>query len=828
MNVRFFSTSLSIRCILPMLLFVALAGCTSREYTQASGMGWVDFAISTNAGVLESFGDPSYSLTVTSSDGVYSHTWQSFSEYPKYEPYSIGKYSARAISGSEDAEGFNCPCFAGNADFDVIESKHSVFDIECSLIQSIVNISFGEKLKADCPEAKVTVHSSGHGYVEVDKSDAGPAFILPGTTYLYVTVQDAQSRSVTVAPDFRLETEASKSYSISLELTADSQLEVTCGDIISQMPISEELFQSAEPSIESVGFNSGEELAITEGFPANDKIQMIVNAPAGLSSVILTADDGSGFLPSECDLLDSNSTFALHGLSIDRVSDELMIIDFTDMLENLGVNANSEFTFMLQARDRLNRVSDVSLLRVSIKSVELALVSAPLCDVGQETATVDVSLSSPEFSRDDFSVYILGDEHAEWHEAEIIDCAFTSVDGASEAFNRARITFKADNALDDFTARVDFMGNPKLYVKVERQIPEYEIFVDAFALSANIYVTSANTSLREIIVKNATVKANGADAAILERNEENGMISIAQLSPSTAYDISTILIPGRYAPTVKATTEKAEQVPSGDFEEFEDLLEYKKLPCGGIYSNTVFPIYNMQNFIDIDVKWPKKHWASTNAKTFCKSAANANSWYMHPSAELCFDMSASGTKSMQMQTVGWSLEGEEIPPYKQADGDSFLPYNDNVPPVAHRSAGKVFLGTYKFDPANLTEAYEEGVNFQSRPRSLNGFFQYVSDPSYTDNGLVIVELINDAGSEPISVASASLRFDNSPGFTSFNLPLTYHTVGVKATKLRIMFSSSYHYGNIHEEDEETPATPYPSKGMYLGSTLRVDNLSFSY
>lgn len=235
----------------------------------------------------------------------------------------------------------------------------------------------------------------------------------------------------------------------------------------------------------------------------------------------------------------------------------------------------------------------------------------------------------------------------------------------------------------------------------------------------------------------------------------------------------------------------------------------------------------MQNYKSIDVKWPQKHWAGTNDKTFCKAAKRQNTWYMYPSAMLDFSMSASGSKSMQMQSVGWSLHGPEIQPYTQ-DGASQLSYNANVPQVEHRSAGKTFLGSYKFNPSTLSEVYDQGVPFSSRPRSLNGFFQYVSDISVTDYGLVVVELINDAGPEPVSVATASMRFPSSPGFTSFNLPLNYHTIGVKATRLRIMFASSYRLGSIDEEDEAVPTTAHAAQGMYLGSVLRVDNLSFSY
>jgi len=800
---------------------VALVGCSSREYTQASSLGWVDFTITTGESVPALTGEPSYSLTVSSDDGAYSHTWSSLSDYPKYEPYTVGRYNARAISGSLGAEGYDCPCYAGETDFEVIESKYTNVSIDCSLTQAIINVSVGDRLKSDSPETKVIVHSSGHSYVTAIGLDDGPIYLTPGTTYLYVTIEDGLGGKATVAPDFRIDTEAAKAYDIFVDMVADDVLQVKCGNIVTQMPISAQLFQSAPPSVEAQGFLPGSVLNIFEGFPAAEPIRMVVNAPAGLSAAILTVMSRSDEFPGECDLLDPSHPLKGQGLKVERVDDETLIVDFTDLLENVGVLKNSDLTFMLQARDRLNRVSQALMLRVAIKSVDMSQVGQAIAQVGSDFASIDVALTSPDFNRDDFCVYILDDDGNILKKSEIVD--FKS---DSEA-KTASINFSIDSGFDDIPVRIDFMGNPKLYVIVERSIPSYDIFVDAFALSANIYVTTEDETLRGIIIKNAVPKVNGATASILDRNSAEGYITIVQLSPSTAYDISTVLIPGKYAPVVRITTEKAEQVPSGDFEDFEDLLDYKRLPCGGTYSNTVFPIYNMQNFTSIDVKWPQKHWAGTNAKTFCKSAARHNTWYMFPSAMIDFGMSASGSKSMQMQSVGWSLDGPEIEPYKQNDETQFA-YNANVPNVEHRAAGKAFLGSYKFNPSTLTETYEQGVAFSSRPRSLNGFYQYVSDVSTHDYGFVNVELINDVGEESVTVASGSMRFASSPGFTSFNLPLTYYTIGVKATKLRIMFSSSYRYGDIEKEDAEVPVTADASKGMFIGSTLRVDNLSFSY
>ncbi len=819
MNIR--HTYLSISHILLFVASMSLAGCVSREYAQASGQGWIDFTITAHAVESESTPASAFSLTVASADGAYAHTWDSASDYPKFEPYSVGRYFASAYSGVPGSEGYGCPCYAGETAFEVVEATYSTVNIDCRLTQAVINLTIGDGLLQAGREASVTLHSAGNKYVEADTNADGPVFLTPGVTYIYVTVSDGMGGQATVAPDFEILTEAEKIYDISVDIDEGDMLRVSSGDIVSEMSISSELFQTPGPSIEAQGFTSGSMINILEGFPATEPIKMVVNAPAGLSSAILTSVGPSADLPLECDLLDDPSAILSHGLIIERQGDEALTVDFTKLLENVGVSDKSYFTFMLQARDRLSRVSRACILQVAIKSVDLQQSGMASAMVGSDFATIEISLTSADFSVDDFDVYIL-DRHGDVASQAAI------VGFESDAANKiARLDFAVDQGLDDIPVRIDFMGNPKLFATVERIVPQYDIFVDAFAMTANIYVTSEDDRLREIIIKNSVPMTDGNQAKILARNVEDGCITISQLAPSTAYAISTVLIPGRYAPMVRVTTEKAEQVPAGDFEDFEDLLQYKRLPCGGAYSNTVFPIFNMQNYTTIDVKWPQKYWAGTNSKTFCKSAARHNTWYMYPSSKLDFGLSASGSKSMMLQSVGWSLDGEEISPYTQ-EPDQQLAYNANVPFVAHRAAGKAFLGTYRFDPTSLMEVYDQGVAFGSRPRSLNGFYQFESDVTVTDYGLAVIELVNDDGPEPISVATGTMRFSNSAAFTAFNIPLTYHTIGVKATKLRIMFASSYRQGDIEEEDADVPATADPEKGMFVGSTLRIDNLSFSY
>ncbi len=116
---------------------------------------------------------------------------------------------------------------------------------------------------------------------------------------------------------------------------------------------------------------------------------------------------------------------------------------------------------------------------------------------------------------------------------------------------------------------------------------------------------------------------------------------------------------------VDITTEKAQQLPNADFEERRKSVEYRNLPSGGRYSQTIVGIFNRQNHANIKQEAPQS-WANVNAKTFCMDAARHNTWYMQPSTESVLDAYLN-SYGVRIQSVGWDIDGPEIPDYRQPD-----------------------------------------------------------------------------------------------------------------------------------------------------------------
>jgi hypothetical protein len=278
---------------------------------------------------------------------------------------------------------------------------------------------------------------------------------------------------------------------------------------------------------------------------------------------------------------------------------------------------------------------------------------------------------------------------------------------------------------------------------------------------------------------------------------------------------------------MKFTTESDEQIPEGDFEDWEQLINYKQLPQGGKYSSTELSIVNRQNYVDIDVKWPKKYWASINAKTFNKQSTCHNSWYMQPSSVIIYEPQ-SGYKAICITSVGWDHDGEAIADYVQKHGES-LPYSNVVPKVSHRSAGRLFLGSYTYNISTGTETFNEGYAFSSRPSSLNGFYKYTPDETnQSDRGYVEIEIINISNGTETVIASGRAELQSTTDYKAFNVPLTYKFYNLKASRLKIMFASTTATGTQDYEDSHVPVTAHPEKGVLSGSSLWIDNLSFTY
>lgn len=179
---------------------------------------------------------------------------------------------------------------------------------------------------------------------------------------------------------------------------------------------------------------------------------------------------------------------------------------------------------------------------------------------------------------------------------------------------------------------------------------------------------------------------------------------------------------------------------------------------------------------------------------------------------------------MLVRNVAWDENGTT--PATTGGAFNTTYYNTNVPTIANRSAGKLFLGSYSY--TNGTETYNEGVGFTSRPSALKGWYKYVNDPNDpAETGVITVTLLNGQ----TVIGTGTSNFTSAADYTEFTIPVTYSITNQKATTLRIMITSSNHAS--YRQNEETSAIKTSvSNGEYesasRGATFTIDNLTFVY
>ncbi|MDE6487893.1 MAG: PCMD domain-containing protein, partial [Paramuribaculum sp.] len=213
--------------------------------------------------------------------------------------------------------------------------------------------------------------------------------------------------------------------------------------------------------------------------------------------------------------------------------------------------------------------------------------------------------------------------------------------------------------------------------------------------------------------------------------------------------------------------------------------------------------------------------------TFCSAASNYNTWFVNPSVMSEVD-NVEGYFAIKLQSVSWDINGEKIEDYRQKAGQ-FIRYNPNVPAIRHNAAGKLFLGQYAFDPATESETYTEGIAFSSRPIALNGTYCFTPcSNDLFDKGTISIEILGNLNGAEISLARNQILLSPALTYTAFSIPLTYEYFGVKATKIKIMLSSSQHNGSIEYETANIKTTPDPVTATATGGVLRVQDITLSY
>lgn len=785
------------------------------------------------------------SLTLVSADGRYRHIWERLSEYPADEPLLSGIYQAEVSYGSEYDEGIDSPYFYGYTTVDLSEAGVTKkVEITAYLANTLWQMSYTDALTSYFKSAKAIFHSDGGGYIEVLPGQQKPVFLRAGSVRVMMQLEMPSGKTVEFLAATIADARPAKLYNVVADLTTDggeptvvlSVNESTTTDDVS-ITLSSEFLESEAPLLECEGFVSGAAITVGEGTTTPHPVIFKVN-PQFSEHLLLTMQSAAltaAGWPSEIDLATASEPQlrALRnlGLAISE-TDGIRSYDFSRVIPNLRADGTkpSTNTISLTATSASGRMSGPAEIHIDVTPVDISIVSVSPVVMGINQALMQVITSDANLT-DNLVIETRESVAAPWSRATL-----TSVTQDAASPGRWYVNFSVpEGATATVEMRILYCGQLKAQTVLQRLTPNYTLKTDCYAMLAIVSIDAGTPEMTAAITSTVNIYIDGNPTLLISRRPQLGYIIVGGLEANRTYQLTTTMYdrisaashPEGFTPAVTLVTENDAPVPNGDFEEIRsDEIKYSNLPSGGRYSQNIVDIFNRQNYCNYNLSVPKI-WANTNAKTFCMAARRHNTWYMVPSG-FTTTQTASGAYAAVIRSTGWDLNGEAIPDYRQTS-QPYTEYSQNIPHIAHRAAGKLYLGNYSFDPSTLTEKYQEGVEFHSRPSALNGYYRF--SPSlgdFSERGMVRVEVLGTDNGMDIVIARGEYLFDAAVSYKAFSVPLTYDRFGIKATRLKILFASSSRTGGIAEESATVSTYSDPTDAMSIGNELWIDNLTFTY
>lgn len=827
---------------------VAMMGCsTGTEETRVGVALLVPSAVvdatvvavdgTVESGLIESVPSPEdMSLRLTSADGLYSARWETLSDYRADEPLRAGNYKVEMYHGSELDEGFDCPFFYGTATAELADGSTTAVSVDCRLANAMVRVEYSDVALEFFESINAVLHSDGGAYINYPAGENRPAFMRLGHMIVYIKALMSDGTDLCFVAADVSELLAGHLYSAFVDVNPGEVPEVVVSfddrvstdDFVTRL--TPDFISASEPVLNPVGFIAGESIVISEGSTVDTPLAVNVES-AVASSLLLTTQASSltshGW-PAEIDLaVMSDADYLIMkdlGLEVTRRDGHVTGVVFTDVLENLRTSETGMSTFTLLAESPVGKVSAPLELAVNVNPVDLSVLELSDVLIGSNVAHMKVLAPGADLQAN-MRIEALGADGL-WIESEILDIQTLGAGESNVTFSVPETSYSA------MKVRVSYCGEVKARVELKVVSPAYRLVVDPFATRAVVRVEAEDANMREMITSKVNIYVNGHRTMLVSREPAENYLIVGGLTGNTEYTISSTLFDvfsadDNLTKQVTFVTERTMGVPNGSFEDIKrNAIKYNDMPSGGRYSQNIVDIFNQQNYHTFDLHVPKQ-WANTNDKTFNKASSNHNTWYMQPSVYTTDD-SFEGAFAVALQSTAFDPAGEAIQPYRQTSMP-FVKYSRNIPSISFRAAGKIFLGEYGYNAVIGEEIFEEGVPFGSRPSSLNGYYKFMpSIADMSDRGYVYMEVLGDVNGAEVVIARGRAELGPASGYTAFNVPLTYNEFGIKATRLKLLLSSTVNIGSVVEETVSIATYPNPETSTSLGGLLIVDGLTFSY
>ena len=823
-----------------------------------------------------------FSITLKSTDGAYSNTWNSLSAFNKEDGFPMGSYLISASFGNMDQEGFKNPYFYGESKVNVAVGQSSDATIVATLANAMVSLRYTDEFSDFFPGGfSGIVQTEGHDPIPFVQSETRPAYISVGNVDLKLSLTDESGNTVVVNPASFV-AEPKKHYIV--KFGVDGNTDVGRGiltvewseEVISEthkIYLTEELFTSPDPEITVAGYDTAG-VNIMESLEYEDlNPEFHVFAFGGLAkaSLHLGVPENSSIPESirNIDLVSADivSQTTLKSLGIDCAGfndgkSEMAVINFKEFIKNL---APGYYTVSLDVKDSLGRefaMEDAAVLKINVEGLQYEFVGCSEPDFMSNEIVVTVATNS-ESAKDQFKFrsYISGIVGQEFE-----DVTATLLEQPQEATKETSLPYKysyklTTGAIDDWKWKVRTNIGQKVAheVDVKVNMPEFTIETDAFAkwMRFRLKEDTDEKIVNWLTTIGKITDGNNDITSLVKFNSETKLFEISEgIVPGQTYNYSfylgKTLVYERYKNNLTFKAEEAVEVPNGDFET-QGQLYSGTLNQGGRWTATLLPVYR-QNTATYSFNDPAG-WATTNIKTMngkTNLTTNDNTWFVQPSvfnsnlsyisnnvgngaggagsetpASFSGFYSHSGNIAMVIRNVAWDSNYSSIADDMKTTTSGGY-YNRNDPTLAFKSVGKMFLGTYTFSSG--IEEYKLGIPFNSRPSLLKGWYIYTPDKNdKADKGKVTVLVYNN---EEI-IASGTTDLEECINYLEFSIPLTYKDsdFGKNANKISILVEASQ-YGSLDMNDETAKINVSIYNSRYEsykhGATLIVDDFEFEY
>ncbi len=763
-----------------------------------------------------------FKLKIYQGENVFM-SWDRFADLKESMVIATGNYLAIAEYGDVANEGFEVePAFYGEKAFTISEGKVTEVKITSSLQNALVNIFYSDSFKDYFTSYSTKIISTLDNVIEFVEGETRTAFLKPGNIELMLNLKAPGAENAINMSAGTVEILAKKIYNITLDANASTAtLTISFADDVDkiydiEIDLSDIDLNSTAPAQIAVGYQSGVQLEAIESVGVG-KVQTQIYSATGLQSCFLTTTSTSllskGW-PAEVDLVNASTEILdlMKGLGLKLVNfatnDGVVFVDFTNVIPNLRYDESDAMSsFSVVSVDKFSKPAiEPSVLLINSVQAQLAFTLPENIVYGATGVESTVNFNG---DIDEVTYQCLID--GIWQTATPLSIAKNGDNysvvlsfplAAYDTVNGMQVKAIFNKQEEIATSNIDA---PILLAEVSNP-------GDVWATSSTFAISNAAPSTLAINNNDVVMEYKSGDEWVKPVQTVAGSSNtVTGLNAGAEYTFRARLVdssPSYYSHVsaiLNITTEDATQVPNADMNDWNVEATRNLWKTINIFTSKItFTSYKPNS----------DKWATTNVKTFNQGSNNAINAY--PS--VVYETVSTGDNAAVIRSIGWT----------KGIGNDYTIF------AYHRSAGKMFLGSYSFDGDSKIDTYNYGIEFTSRPLSISFDYKYDSYNSDKFKVWAVVEnrdggVVKRLAYGEIAAGEAAASYRN----TSISLNYDPSYTNLKATHFYLVFSSSNLCDDVHATEsgllwDPTKMLRIIDGSYWGGSVLYVDDIKLNY